>query len=82
MGDLIAFSKTQNAESTPFDNSINGFTAEEVQTALEEVKNLVSSSFIDTVFSVDISIPSTKVLILKDIITSADIILNGELYLL
>lgn len=40
------------------------------------------SAFIDTIFASDISIPSTKVLILKDIITSADIILDGELYLL
>jgi hypothetical protein len=30
--------RTQYAENTPFDNSINGFTADNVQTAIEEAK--------------------------------------------
>jgi hypothetical protein len=37
----------------------------------------------DTIFSSDITIPATKVLILKDpIINGSDIIIDGELYLL
>jgi len=37
--DQILFGKLQVAETTPFDNSTNGFTAEDVQTAIEEVKS-------------------------------------------
>lgn len=37
-------SSTQIARSTPFDNSTNGFTSVEVQSAIEEVKNLVTES--------------------------------------
>jgi len=34
---LIIFGRTQSAKQTPFDNSTNGFTAEDVQAAIEEV---------------------------------------------
>lgn len=40
------------------------------------------ANYIDTIFLTDISIPITKVLILKDPIISANIIADGELYLL
>jgi len=35
--DTMIFGRTQVAEGVPFDNSTNGFTAEEVQSAIEEV---------------------------------------------
>lgn len=36
-------SSTQVASSIPFDNSTNGFTSTDVQTAIEEVRNLAST---------------------------------------
>jgi len=35
---------TQTSESTPFDNSTNGFTSDNVQDAIEETKNLVTEA--------------------------------------
>jgi len=37
MADPIVFGRTQSAAGTPFDNSSNGFTAVNVQAAIEEV---------------------------------------------
>ncbi len=37
MGEPVIFGRTQQAIQTPFDNSTNGFTATEVQSAIEEV---------------------------------------------
>jgi hypothetical protein len=37
-GAIIQFDRTQFAITTPFDNSTNGFTAVEVQSAIEEAK--------------------------------------------
>ena len=37
--DQILFGRLQNAEQTPFDNATNGFTAEDVQAAIDEVKS-------------------------------------------
>ena len=34
--EIFIFSKTQDAEQTPFDNTDNGFTSENVQDAIEE----------------------------------------------
>jgi hypothetical protein len=36
---------TQVAKSTPFDNSVNGFTSTEVQSAIEEIKSSASPGF-------------------------------------
>lgn len=36
--------KSQVAESTPFDNSTNGFLSDDVQAAIEEVNNTVATS--------------------------------------
>lgn len=33
------FTRTQDSEQTPFDNSTNGFTAEDVQAAIEEARD-------------------------------------------
>ena len=57
----------------------NPFTA-----TMDRVVKTVAAvaNYIDTIFLTDISIPITKVLILKDPIISANIIADGELYLL
>ena len=39
MADALLFGRTQSAVQTPFDNSTNGFTSTEVQSAIEEAKN-------------------------------------------
>ena len=39
MSKPIIFGRTQNAEQTPFDNSTNGFSATDVQAAIEEAQN-------------------------------------------
>jgi type II secretory pathway component HofQ len=36
--------KSEVAESIPFDNSTNGFVAEDVQAAIEEINNVVDTS--------------------------------------
>ena len=36
MGDPLLFGKTQNAAQTPFDNTSNGFTSTDTQSAIEE----------------------------------------------
>ncbi len=38
-GAIVQFDRTQMAITTPFDNSTNGFTATEVQSAIEEAKS-------------------------------------------
>lgn len=38
-GAIVQFDRTQMAITTPFDNSTNGFTSVEVQSAIEEAKN-------------------------------------------
>lgn len=59
---------TQVAQSVPFDNSTNGFTADNVQNAIEEAKNSSSgSSLIPEVTSDPVSAVAGQTWVLKTI---------------
>lgn len=75
---MSAVSTTQVAISTPFDNASNDFTAEEVQSAIEEVR------FIHRTINSDITIPTDKTWIQRNpvIVAAITILGTGELLVL
>lgn len=74
----MGVSSTQVAVSTPFDNSTNDYTSDEVQSAIEETR------FINRTITHDVTIPVGKTWLQRMplILGNLTILATGELFVL
>ena len=72
---------TQVASSVPFDNSTNGFIAEDVQAAIEESKSgKINFSVVKVLEGETVVVPENQqMLYIGDISIAGDLLINGDI---